>query len=161
MVIVLVGIISVIIAPHFVRGFPAFFTSRKPRGHERAGRSFAMDRMAREIRGVDPSQDFDPATLPTAAQFKFHIYNGTAQAAWVTYSLSGTSLMRNTDPWRQYIEPCPSGITSRTGARSPPPLTSAQAKSIWLVRITVGSTGGQMSESLRTTIFLRSGPMSR
>lgn len=160
MVIAVVGIISVAVAPIFFGGFQAFFTSRNLAGMN-AQAELAMDRMAREIRGADPSLDLDPTTLPTASQFKFHLYNGTTQAVWVTYSLSGTNLMRNTDTLATSISNLAFAYYKSDGTTLTPPLTSAQAQTIWLVRVTVGSTSGSLNESLRTTIFLRSGSMSR
>ena len=160
MVIVVVGIISVAVAPIFFGGFQAFFTAKNFSGMN-AQAELAMDRLAREIRGVDPSQDLDSATLPTASQLKFRLYNGTAQAAWVTYTLSGTNLMRNTDTLATGISSLAFSYYKPDGTALTPPLTLAQAQGIWFVRITVRAVGGSLSESLRTTIFLRSGPASR
>jgi prepilin-type N-terminal cleavage/methylation domain-containing protein len=160
MVIVVAGIISVAVAPIFFGGFQAFFTAQNY-ADMNAQAELAMDRMAREIRGIDPSQDLDSATLPTASQLKFHIYNGTAQAAWVTYSLSGTNLMRNTDTLAINMSSLAFAYYKSDGTALTPPLTLAQAQSIWLVRVAVQAAGGSLSESLRTTIFLRSGPMGR
>ena len=160
MVIIVVGIISVAVAPIFFGGFQAFFTARNLAGMN-AQAELAIDRMAREIRGIDPSQDLDSTTLPTAAQLKFRIYNGTAQAAWVTYALSGANLMRNTDTLASNISGLAFSYYKPDGTALTPPLTLAQAQGIWLVRITVQAVGGSLSESLRTTIFLRSGPVSR
>ena len=160
MVIVVVGIISVAVAPIFFGGFQAFFKARDLAGMN-AQAELAMDRMAREIRGVDPSQDLDSTTLPTASQLKFRIYNGTAQAAWVTYALSGTNLTRNSDTLATNTSSLAFSYYKSDGTALTPPLTLAQAQSIWLVRVTVQAAGGSLSESLRTTIFLRSGPVSR
>lgn len=160
MVIITVGIISAVIAPIFTWGFQAFFSARNLSAMSGGG-ELAMDRMSRELRAVDPSADFDSSVLPGTTQIKFRQYNGTAQAAWVTYSLSGTSLMRNSDLLAPGVASFNLYYFQSDGTALSPPLTLVQANSIWLVRIILGLSTTQASESLRTTVYLRSGPISR
>jgi prepilin-type N-terminal cleavage/methylation domain-containing protein len=161
-VIITVGIIAAATAPIFMSGFDAFFWMRDATDTQAQG-ELAIDRVAREIRAIDPSVDFDSTALPTASQikFKFPKYDGTSTTEWVTYALQGTNLMRNTDLLASNVTSLVFSYTKQDGTTLTPPLTLPQANSIWLVQITLQVSGSQSSSSLRTTVFLRRGPIIR
>jgi len=156
MVVIIVGIISAAIAPIFTSGFQAFISARNLSAMS-AGGELAMDRMSIEMRGIDPSADFNASTLPSATQFKF-LQNGTTA---VTYSVSGTSLNRNSNLLASNVQSLSLSYFNSGGTALTPPLTLANAQSIWLVTILLQLSTTQGSESLTTTIYLRSGPINR
>jgi prepilin-type N-terminal cleavage/methylation domain-containing protein len=160
-VTVTVGIISAVIAPVFLSGFQAFFWARSLAGVNSQG-ELAMDRMVRELRGLDPAgTSWDTSQLPDATQIKFNQYYGTPQATWITYSRQGSNLMRNADILASNVTSVGFSYFKADGSALASPLTLARANSIWLIRIVLQMSGGQATESLQTTVFLRRGAISR
>lgn len=161
-VIIILGIISAATVPIFMSGFSAFFWQRDVTDVTSQA-ELALDRMVREIRVVDPSADFDSTTLPTSAQIKFNFpkHDGTSSTEWVTYALQGTKLMRNTDVLATNVSSLAFSYTKQDGTTLTPPLSLAQAESIWLVQVLLQISGSQSSQSLRTTVFLKKGPIKR
>ena len=171
MVVIIVGIVAAVTAPVILAGFQTFFSSRGLSEVNAQG-EVAMDRMAREVRGLDPSTDFNSSTLPTASQLKFILNPPAAsQATYITYSQQGSTLLRSTyvpatsvsgaDLLAADLSSVAFAYYKSDGTALTPPLTLAQAQSIWLIRISLQMASGQLGESLRTTVFLRSGPISR
>lgn len=86
-VIAIVTVISVVILPLLQTGFDAYFTERDLSDADWQG-NLALERMTRDIRSIPATTVI---TTATSSQFTFVDSTNTA----VSYTLSGTSLMRN------------------------------------------------------------------
>lgn len=131
MVIITVGIISVVIAPVFISGFNAYFWTRGAVDVTAQG-EFAMDRMAREIRGIQPSD----ITSFSANSLTYNL-SGTP----VSYSVNVQGqLMRNADLLA-------SGVSSLTFSYFQSDWTPATlAAQIWSIGFTLRLSGDQVTE---------------
>ncbi len=87
-VIILMSIIAVVASVGMSQGFNSFFASQHVTDADWQGR-YALERMSREIHVVRSPSDIKTAS---ANQFSFNDINGNP----ISYTLSGTSLMRNT-----------------------------------------------------------------
>jgi prepilin-type N-terminal cleavage/methylation domain-containing protein len=158
-VIVTVGIIAFATAPIFMSGFQAFFWVRDVT--DLGGQAeLAMDRMAREIRGIDPAN----ITTFTETQLSFNL-NGTTP---VTYSRDAGQkrLLRTVSGNADLLASNVDSLTfkyirqwSSAGAIT----ETLQKSEIRWVRfiVSVQASGTQVTETLQTTVFLRSGNKTR
>ena len=89
MTIVIVGIISIIVGPILIQGFNSFFASAGVTDMDAQGK-LAMERMSREIRGINaPASDI---VTMNANQFAFLLSPGNG----VRYRLNGNQIDRTT-----------------------------------------------------------------
>jgi len=141
--IALIGIMAFAIGPGLAAGVKSYdlITTRKQMlGSSRAG----MDRMVREIRLIPGSAQ---VTSIGASSFQFQYPAGTS----ITYSLSGTNLMRNSDILISDVSALTFTYYGETD------VVTATAASVRSVGIQFTSTGhGSIpSYTLRTRVFLR------
>ncbi len=151
MVIITVGIIAFAVAPIFTSGFQALFWSRDVTDTT-AQAELAMERMTREIRGVDPAN----ITTFTSSQLGFTL-NGIP----IVYSRNSSqnTLLRtasgSADILASRVMSLAFSYLRKDGS------AAAGASQIWSIRFTLQFPGGQTIENFRTTVFLRSGDKSR
>ena len=160
LVIIILGIVFAMTAPIIGSGFKVLVAATDVTDMNSQG-ELAMQRMVRELRGINPDTDFDGSNLPGGTQVKFNQPSGASPPSWVTYSVQGGALQRNSDILASYVSSVNFSYVNSAGAGLTPPLTLAQAKSIWQIRIVLQLSERQVSETLRTSVFLRSGPKSR
>ncbi len=150
-VIITVSVIAAATAPIFMSGFRAFFWARDV-ANVNSEAELAMERMAREIRGIDPSN----ITTCTATQLSF-----TLSGVSVSYSRNTVQnkLLRTAAGNADLLA---SNVTGLTFSYYKDDWTTTVTPSeIWSIRFVLQFTGAQATESLRTTVFLRSGNKSR
>ena len=139
-VIVLMGIISAIASVTLSQGFHSFFASQNVIDADWQAR-YALERMSREIRIVRSLSDI---TTASSAQFSFNDINGNA----ITYNLSGTSLMRNTQILADGVQSVTFTYFDKTGA-STAILANIRYITISL-NITLNNTNFTISTSVNT-----------
>jgi prepilin-type N-terminal cleavage/methylation domain-containing protein len=143
MVIITVGIISVVVAPVFMSGFNAFFWARDLASVSSQG-ELAMERMTREIRSAQPSGITAPLS---ASQLTINV-----SGAAVTYLRNAQNrIMRNSDLLASSVSSLAFAYYKEDWS------AAALPAEVWSIRITMTISGRQASESLGSTVFLRSG----
>jgi type II secretory pathway pseudopilin PulG len=153
MTIVIVGILSAVIAPILYQGFESFIWSRDIT-NTNARAQLAIERMSREIRGIQPS-DIIEYTAPNyldTNKLKFSL-NGSP----VEFLKSAQNqLLRNSDLLAD-------NVTSLTFTyyKDDWATQATRASEVWGIRITIVLTGQQVAETVQTSVFLRSGSRDR
>ena len=140
-VIAILAVLSVIILPVLQSGFNAYFTQRNLTNANWQG-SLAMSRMTRDIRDI-PSAG--AISVATASQLTFTDNTNTS----VSYTLSGTTLLRNGVALANGINSATFGYYSSTGA------VTATISAIRYINITLNITQSGTNLALFTTLNLR------
>jgi type II secretory pathway pseudopilin PulG len=143
LVLGMLGIMIGALAPWMLNSIELYdlITTRKTMlGQVRSG----FDRMVAEIRLI-PGQAEIIATSPTSFQFQYP--TGTS----ITYSLSGTNLMRNSDILIQNVSALAFVYYSQNLTTT---TTPANVRSV-SVKITANTTSSSTPYTVRTQIFIR------
>jgi hypothetical protein len=149
MAIMVFGLIAVAITPMITSGVNAYFRVRDVTDVN-ARAELAMDRMAREIRDIDPAT----ITSYSSSQLSF-----TSSGNTVTYSVASNTLSRTLSGTADHLA---TNVTSLTFTYYQDDWTTPTAASqIWSIRFVLAVAGTYTTESLRTTVFLRGGNKSR
>ena len=140
-VIAILSIISVMSLPLLQAGFTAYKTQSNLSDANWQGR-LALDRFTRDIRSLPAALNISTAT---ATQLIFTDDTNTA----VTYSLSGTSLLRNGFTLADGISTLTLGYYTNAGA------TTATIASIAYISMTLNITQNGVNTTLQTVVDAR------
>ncbi len=141
MSIVLISIIMVVVSRLYVQGVTSMLTSQNVTDATSQGR-LAIERMVREIRGTRSAADI---SVMTASEYSFTDINGNS----ISYSLSGSSLMRNTEILANGISSLAFGYYDKNAN------VSTSSSTIAYVSITINVTQANANYSLLTGVNLR------
>jgi type II secretory pathway pseudopilin PulG len=145
--LILVAIIGIVFTPVLTGAVKGYMWEQAVVGTN-AQAQLAMERMAREMRGMAPTD----ITSFSATQITF-VMNGIP----VTYGRNGENqLLRNSDVLA-------TGVSSLSFGYFGDDWTSAvaQAGEIWRIRIAMTLIGDGLSETVQTSVFLHSGSTNR
>lgn len=143
LVLGLLGVMIGVLAPwliNSVRSYDLITTRRTMLGQVRAG----FDRMIREVRLI-PGQSQIIATSATSFQFQYP--TGTS----ITYSLSGTNLMRNSDVLIPNVTSLSFTYYDQSGNTT---TTPANVRSVTM-QVTATTTSSATPYTVRTRVFIR------
>jgi len=140
-VIILTSLIAVVVSKIIAQGVQAHYTAKNVLDADWQGR-LGMERMARDIRAVGSNSTI---TTATATQLVFTNIAGTS----ITYSLSGTYLMRNTQILADGINALSFTYFDNTGT------STATLSLIRYVGIALTITKNNTNFSLSTAVYLR------
>ncbi len=144
LVIAMLGILAAVLGPGLgtaLRSYQVVLARRATLAQARAG----MDRIVHEIRLIGRPSDILNVSSSTSFQFEYPNNNA------ITYSLSGTNLLRNSDVLASPVSALEFKYYRASGAET------ATASLVQRVQITFTTTApaGQGSLTLRTNVFLR------
>lgn len=143
LVIAMLGILAAVLGPALnraVRGYDIVWSRRAALAQARS----AMDRMAQEIRLIQSSADVLNVSSSTSFQFEY------PDATSITYSLSSTNLLRNTDILASNITALEFRYFDSAG------VATATAVNVRRVQITFTITAGSYGTlTLGTHAFIR------
>jgi type II secretory pathway pseudopilin PulG len=153
MTISIVGIISAVIAPILYQGFMSFIWS-KDITDVNAQAQLAIERMSREIRGIQPSDiiEYAAPNYLDANKLKYNLNSNSVEIL----RNGQNQLLRNSD---LLVDRATSLIF--TYYKDDWSTQATRASEVWGIRITIVVTGQQASETVQTSVFLRSGPRNR
>ena len=139
--ITLISILSVIVSRVLINNFKAILT------YQYASEVdwqllVGMERIVNDIRSI---RSFSDVTTISANSFTFTDYNGNA----ITYSLSGSSLMRNATMLANNITGLTFTYLNSSG------VTTATASAVRYVTVTLSATVGTFDSSLSTMVAVR------
>lgn len=137
-VIVILSIIAAIGSKVIQAGFNSYFTNQNVTTANVQAR-LALERMTRDIHAINSSASI---TTASASQLVFTDVNGNA----ITYQLTGTQLMRNTQVLADGINTLTFSYLDRNAA------VTAVLANIRYVTVTLNITSGNVNYTLRTTI---------
>src|SRR3990167_6623069 len=139
MVMVIIGILAAISSVILSQGFNAYFAGKNVTDASWQGVS-ALEHMARDIRAIRSPSDI---TAATTSQLVFTNISGSS----ITYQLSGTTLMRNSQPLADGIQSLTFSYFSRNGA------VTATPSLICYIRITLNVTQNNSDFTMTTAIY--------
>lgn len=144
LVIALMGILGAVLGPglsNAVREYDIIWSRRQTLAQSRA----AIDRMVQEIRLIQSSADV--LNVSSSTSFQFEYPDGTA----ITYSLSGSNLLRNTDILASSLTALTFSYFDSAG------VATSTAANVRRVRInfTITAPGSHGSLTLGTDAFIR------
>ncbi len=140
-VIALTSIIVVVASNIIAMGAQTYLAAKNTVDADWQAR-LSLERMARDIRAVRSVTSISTAT---ATQLVFTDFDGTS----ISYSLSGTSLMRNSQILADGVSSLAFGYFDKNG------VTTAVATLIRYVTITLNITQSNSNFSLNTAVYLR------
>ncbi len=149
MAIIVFGLIAGAITPMIMSGVNAYFRVRDVTDvNTRA--ELAMDRMAREIRDIDPAT----ITSYSSSQLSYNPGSGT-----ITYSVASNTLKRTVSGTADDLATNVTSLTFTYYNQSW--ATPSAASNIWSIRFVPTFAGTYETESIQTTVFLRGGAKTR
>jgi len=140
-VIVILGVIGTIATTMLGQGLSAYLTAQNVTDADWQGQ-IALERMERDLRAVRSLNDISTAT---SSQFIFTDINGNS----ITYQLTGTSLMRNSQILADGIQSLSFSYTDKNGS------TTATPANIRYVTVTINVTQKKANYNLTTSVNLR------
>ena len=140
-VIVIMGIMSVVIGDILFQGYQTLNTSKNI--SEASWQGFiALERMANDIHTIRSAGNISTVT---SSQFAFVDVNGTT----VTYQLSGTSLLRNSQILASGVQSLSFSYLNANGS------TTATASQVRYITVSLTLTQGPMSLAMSTLVGTR------
>lgn len=143
-VIIVIGIIFSVGSLIMNNAFSAYFTGRDLTEIDWQSR-IALNRLRRDLRIIRSASDTDLVTTPST-QITFT----TSADETITYSLNGTTLMRNSQPLADGIS-----NLNFSYARNDGRFLTTVASEVYYVIVDLTVTNGTVSRDLRTTIYPR------
>ncbi len=140
-VIVLTSLIAGVVSAIIAQGAQSYLTAKNVLDADWQGR-LAIERMARDIRAIASPLSI---TTATATQLTFTDFSGTS----VSYSLSGTNLMRNSQILADGISSLTFSYFDKNGA------STATISLIRYITITINITKNNTNFSLSTSVYPR------
>jgi prepilin-type N-terminal cleavage/methylation domain-containing protein len=144
LVIVLVGIIAGIGSTILAGGFKAYITSKNLSQAEWQGR-IAIERLTRELRTVRSATALDLTLVPNTA-----ITFTDTNANVISYTLSGTTLMRNAQPLADDISSLSFSYIANDGKT-----TAANASLVHYIVVDIAVSSQGSNYAVRTAIHPR------
>jgi prepilin-type N-terminal cleavage/methylation domain-containing protein len=141
MVIVIIGIIAAMASSMISQGFEAYFTGKNVMDADWQGR-LALERMARDIREIRSAGDI---STMTASQLTFVDLSGNT----ITYQLSGTNLMRNSQILANGIQSMTLSYFDANGS------TTASASAVRYISISLNVTQNNTNITVATAVYAR------
>jgi prepilin-type N-terminal cleavage/methylation domain-containing protein len=144
MVIVLISIIALASTKMMVNGLTAYQTGKDVMDADWQGR-LAMERMMRDLRAIRSPSDI---TTANSGQIIFTDINGNS----VNYSLSGTSLLRNSQTLANGVQSLTFSYLDKNGS------TTATLSLIRYITYTLNITQNNSNFNLTTSVYARDLP---
>ena len=142
--IVVIGIIFALGSAIMTNTFRAYFTGRDLTELDWQCR-MAMNRMLRDLREIRSATATDLVTTPTG-----EITFTTTTPQTITYSLSGTTLMRNSQPLADGVSNLNFTYVINNGRTA-----TTTASEVYYIIVSLTVTNGTVSRDLRTTVYPR------
>jgi len=139
--ILLMSIITVVVSTLFVQGLSAYNTGKQVINAYWQG-EISLERMVRDIRAVRSSADI---TTASASQFVFTDTGGNS----ITYQLTGTSLMYNSQILADGIQSLTFGYYDKNGA------VTAVIANIRYITISINVTQSNANLTFATAVYPR------
>jgi len=144
LVLVILGVIAALGSTLLSSGFNAYFTGRDVINAKWQGQ-LALERLTRDLRTVRSATAGDLTITPTT-QISFINSSGTS----VSYSLSGTTLMRNSQPLADGISALNFSYIANDGKKNTNTVTA-----VYYIAVSFTVTEGGTNQTVRTLIHPR------
>lgn len=144
LVIGLMALLTTVLAPFVETGFKNYDKVASRRAVLSEAR-LAFDRIVKEVRLIESSSDVIDAN--SSSSFEFEYPNGTS----ITYSLSGTDLLRNSDVLAENVSSLSFDYLDASGSST---TTEADVRRVE-ISMTFDAEGDHGDLTLRTQVFLR------